>query len=204
MPYFYKPSDFLDTDNDDTADDWLDIVEFTIADFVIGCGQKYAGQADREVVTILLVGSDNIIPHPDHLRFEYRTNDPNDTVPPISISDIDTVNFTPDDIYLDDNGYPYFYNEARNRLEDFIISIPELLDFEPLDEIYIHITCRLSRDSILANGILGNNLIPDNQRIGDRQGINDGMHLSKYLKYKTKYLELKNKLRASAHELLKK
>jgi hypothetical protein len=199
MPYFYKVSDYLDSNSMDQKRRWLNKVDRTITDFSHACGVRYAADyADPEELDVFLVRSDNLIPHPTGLEFEYFTRG---EVPRESILGYDDVflgyeseYFTIQDIDDNGEGDVWLNNAARTRLIAFLNHLRYIEPPFHYNNIFIHITCSGRQDSILANGIGAEGTISPEDQIGNRTWL-------KYLKYKTKYLELKNKLVASAREL---
>ena len=182
MPFFYKVSDFLNN-NVATANRWLSAVEFTIVDFLGICGAVF--NEYRPEIAIILVRSDNINPH--NLEFEYYTAN---SVLSDSILH-ETIWFKEQDV----DGNSFRLNAAANiALRQFLNNLQQLYPGN-YNNIFMHITCSGTQDSIIEDGLKAEvDLLPEN-KIGDRANV----HQLKYLKYKTKYLELKKQI-----ELLKK
>jgi len=191
MPYFFKVSDYLDGTDEQKAR-WLGTVGLAISHLMVGCQLRYQPRPDEEDIVVFIIEADDIGPHPKGYEFEYY-----------EVLGISETNILEDKIFFSLRETHQVGLHQNNRLIAFLERI-RVNNAENYADLYIHITCRGSEASILANGLSAESKISPEDRIGDRRDRNDGMHLSKYLKYKTKYLELKNKLRASARELLKK
>ena len=204
MPYFFKLSDLAIELNKplnltNINNKWIEYVHSAVQDFSHGC--EFVSEIKAEEfkdVVILFVELKNY----EIKKHEHPLKD-------TALAGIDIYNFE----YTTPNTVPatkiltsirdlFSYEDADDEtltpalIEQFVLFFNEYLSTGKLNNIYIHITCNYLYDSILKNGLLGESKIPI--RIGNREStdpkINPRALKQKYLKYKQKYLKLKNLL----------
>ena len=167
MPYFYKLSEMVDgLGRKDYA--WLAAVGRVFSDFSVGC-YKLTHSSNMSFI-LFEFDEDDVDKHNPYLTpYEYRS------IGGKAIT-FDKIFNGPPAIIFKENSFiggmnPRFTERAAKKFFDHISRISET--YPIFDSLYIHITCEENIESISKIGLLADDSIDDQYRIGDREQSDD-------------------------------
>jgi hypothetical protein len=182
MPYFYKLSDFKDQYNNNNMNynnnnnnnynynalynktlnqELLNIVQFTIANLITGCESRF-GEGSSVKIFIFNLENTDVYKHPRN-NYEYITQN---SIEPVRIIDISEFSINENNIQTN-NGINFYLDQEM--FEIFINYIKDAINYDRRNNFYLHISCTQYEQSIIQHGLLGENILPNNMRIGNRQ-----------------------------------